>query len=348
MHGDISRRDFLKLCSISAVGLFLSPGRFDSGSWSDAQDSSHPMLGRIARRTVTVHEHPDIQSPRRLRIERDMVLELKEEITSPLGPLENPRWYRVEEGFVHSAYVQRVDNTHSNQPLLHVPEGGLLGEVSVPYTQSLFQDRHGYFVRVYRLYYGSVHWITGMIAGLDGEPWYRLSDERLRLNYFVPAADLRPVTPEELVPISPEIPLRNRRIEVSLEGQTLSAFEGKDLVLHTKVSTGRRYTETPTGEFRVNRKCPSKHMGDGGLTSDVNAYELVGVPWTSFFDDGGVAFHGTYWHDNFGNPMSAGCVNMRNQDAKWLFRWCTPAYDPELGYRQGRRLLGSGTRVVVT
>jgi hypothetical protein len=88
-------------------------------------------------------------------------------------------------------------------------------------------------------------------------------------------------------------------------------------------------------------------MGDGGLTSDVDAYELPGVPWTSFFGDSGVAFHGTFWHDNFGNPMSLGCVNMRNEDAKWLFRWCLPEYNPQLGYREGRRLLGNGTKVVV-
>ncbi|OQX62000.1 MAG: hypothetical protein B5M51_06740, partial [Anaerolinea sp. 4484_236] len=42
----------------------------------------------------------------------------------------------------------------------------------------------------------------------------------------------------------------------------------------------------------------------------------------------GVAIHGTYWHNNFGYPMSHGCINMRNQDAKWLYRWTTPPYDP--------------------
>jgi lipoprotein-anchoring transpeptidase ErfK/SrfK len=186
-----------------------------------------------------------------------------------------------------------------------------------------------------------------MLEGPDGEPWYALIDERLRVKYYAPAVDLRPVTPEELQPISADIPLRDRRIEVSLAGQTLSAYEGEQLVLHTSVSTGRRHVETPSGEFRVNRKCPSKHMGDGGLTGDPDAYELVGVPWTSFFDDSGVAFHGTFWHDNFGNPMSLGCVNMRNEDAKWLFRWCLPEYNPELGYREGRGLLGNGTRVLV-
>jgi lipoprotein-anchoring transpeptidase ErfK/SrfK len=347
MRTEFSRRDFLKLCGLSAVGVFLPFGKVNDAPLPFRSEPSATLLGRVARKTVTIHDQPDIQSPALYKIERDTLLPLLELITSPSGPQENPRWYRLADGYVHSAYLQRVDAAHQNQPLARVPEGGLLGEVSVPYTQTIFQNRDGYPVNLYRLYYGSVHWITGMVAGGDGEPWYTLIDERLRVKYYAPAIDLRPVTHEELLPISADVPLRDRRIEVSLTRQTLSAYEGGRLVLHTRVSTGRRYTETPTGEFRVNRKCPSKHMGDGGLTSDPNAYELVGVPWTSFFDDSGVAFHGTFWHDNFGNPMSLGCVNMRNEDAKWLFRWCLPEYSPELGYREGHRLLGSGTRVVV-
>jgi lipoprotein-anchoring transpeptidase ErfK/SrfK len=58
-------------------------------------------------------------------------------------------------------------------------------------------------------------------------------------------------------------------------------------------------------------------------SSDENV--LAGVPWTSFFTDKGHAFHGTYWHDNFGLPMSHGCVNMRTEEAKWLFRWSQPS-----------------------
>lgn len=119
------------------------------------------------------------------------------------------------------------------------------------------------------------------------------------------------------------------------------------MVLEAPVSTGVKYMETPAGEFSVNRKCPSKHMGDGGLTSNPDAYELPGVPWACFFTDNGVALHGAYWHDNFGVPMSQGCVNLRIPDAKWLFRWCTPVYSVRLGFPKGCKLLGRGTRLEV-
>ncbi len=89
--------------------------------------------------------------------------------------------------------------------------------------------------------------------------------------------------------------------------------------MHTKISSGmpqatpppgQTSTDTPRGEFNVQSKMPSKHMGDGNLTADLNAYELPGVPWVCFFEpENGVATHGTYWHTNYGTTMSHGCVN---------------------------------------
>ena len=59
-----------------------------------------------------------------------------------------------------------------------------------------------------------------------------------------------------------------------------------------------------------------RHMGDGRLTTDPAAYELPGVPWVSYFTGNGVAFHGAYWHDNFGAPVSHGCINLSPADAR--------------------------------
>jgi hypothetical protein len=88
---------------------------------------------------------------------------------------------------------------------------------------------------------------------------------------------------------------------------------------------------------------PSKHMGDGRIVSDIEAYELPGVPWTTFFVDTGVAIHGTYWHQNFGAVMSRGCVNVPTAVAKWVFRWTTPVSAPDTCEQRGY-----GTVVKVT
>lgn len=55
-------------------------------------------------------------------------------------------------------------------------------------------------------------------------------------------------------------------------------------------------------------------------------FDLPGVPFTQYFHLGkGIAIHGAYWHNDFGNPRSHGCVNVPNSDAQWLFRWAAPA-----------------------
>ena len=78
-------------------------------------------------------------------------------------------------------------------------------------------------------------------------------------------------------------------------------------------------------------------------------FTLPGVPWTSFFrSPGGYALHGTYWHNNFGLQMSHGCVNMRNEDALFIFRWSTPVYDPlKIESPDDWEVTGHGTSVLI-
>jgi hypothetical protein len=78
---------------------------------------------------------------------------------------------------------------------------------------------------------------------------------------------------------------------------------------------------------------------------EFGAYDLPGVPWVSFFTSTGVAFHGTYWHNDYGRPRSNGCVNLRSEDSKFIYRWTTPVVPPETDYLH---LPGQGTTVRVT
>jgi lipoprotein-anchoring transpeptidase ErfK/SrfK len=342
----ISRREFLKLGALALGVMAASPLPAIDAPPASSGATSPLKLGRVARRSIYAHEQPDMVSDRTEKISRDTLLELLEELASPAGPEHNPRWYRIAGGYVHSAYIQPVKQ-QLNTPLLEVPQAGLPAQVTMPFTQTQYQDRQGNWMPLYRLYYGSIHWITGLSQSPEGQPWYRLTDEWLGVHYYAAAEHLRPLSAEELAPISPHLLPEEKRIEVSLEKQTLTAYERDLPVYQALVSTGKRSMETPSGEFFVNRKTPSKHMGDGGLTKDPNAYEFVGVPWTSFFSDRGVAFHGTFWHDNFGTPMSAGCVNMHTAEAMWLFRWCMPVYASRVEGREDWKVEGAGTKVRV-
>ena len=179
-------------------------------------------------------------------------------------------------------------------------------------------------------------------------------DTNPQAEYFVPAAAVRPLVSHEFSPVAGDVQAEAKRIVISLERQSLTAFEENRIVYKTSVSTGIHTenlpdgelpTDTPVGIFRIQLKMPSRHMGDGRLTSDPSAYELPGVPWTMVFHKDGIALHGTYWHNNFGTKMSHGCVNLRNADARWLFRWTDPVYDPANWYARG---VGTLVQVVLT
>ncbi|MFN3492021.1 MAG: L,D-transpeptidase, partial [Anaerolineales bacterium] len=90
-------------------------------------------------------------------------------------------------------------------------------------------------------------------------------------------------------------------------------------------------------------KGPSIHMTNFG-DAVANIYSLPGVPWCSFFTGSGHAFHGTYWHNDYGRPRSNGCVNLPSSVSKWVYRWTSPVVPVGVDYLQ---LPGQGTRVIV-
>jgi lipoprotein-anchoring transpeptidase ErfK/SrfK len=106
-----------------------------------------------------------------------------------------------------------------------------------------------------------------------------------------------------------------RWVEVDLAAQRLLAYEGSTVVFTATVSTGLPATPTPVGEFRIWVKLESDDMEGPG-------YYLSDVPYVMYFHYG-YGLHGTYWHNNFGQPMSHGCVNLAIPDAEWLFNWTT-------------------------
>jgi lipoprotein-anchoring transpeptidase ErfK/SrfK len=341
----LSRRDFLKMSIPTLTSLAFSPFLPSLGTFDDAEQV------RVATSSVSVFSAPDDQSLILGQWFRDELVNVYEEVNSGT-PTYNPIWYRVWGGYMHRARLQKV-KVLFNEPLTAIPEGTRqLSEVTVPYTQAMrYTKTYGWQPNL-RLYYGSVHWIDGIDEGPDGQPWYRIFDELIGFPYHVLAIHLRPIPLDEWAPITPEVPLENKHIEVNLTTQVLTAYEYDQIVFQTNISSGipngrpnpnTISTKTPNGEFTVLEKYPSKHMGNGNLFAEIDDYELPGVPWTSFFTESGVAFHGTYWHDNFGTPMSHGCINMRIDEAKWVFRWVRPLYKPD-----HISTTGHGTRVLIT
>lgn len=114
---------------------------------------------------------------------------------------------------------------------------------------------------------------------------------------------------------TPPVSSGKKWIEIDLSRQRLIAHQGNQIVLNTAVSTGLARTPTPIGRYRIRVKIRRQTMSGPG-------YRLPNVQWVMYFV-GAYAIHGTYWHNNFGHPMSHGCVNMRNADARLLYRWAS-------------------------
>ncbi|NLE43588.1 MAG: LysM peptidoglycan-binding domain-containing protein [Chloroflexi bacterium] len=108
-------------------------------------------------------------------------------------------------------------------------------------------------------------------------------------------------------------PTSGRWIDVNLSTQRLTAYQGNTAVRSTLVSTGLPRTPTVTGQYRIYVKYASAPMSGPG-------YYLPGVPYVMYFYRG-YGIHGTYWHSNFGRPMSHGCVNLPTSEAQWLYSW---------------------------
>lgn len=104
-----------------------------------------------------------------------------------------------------------------------------------------------------------------------------------------------------------------KSMTVSLNKQTLYRWQDGKLLDSFLISSGKPKTPTVVGDFAITRKRPSVRMSGPG-------YDLPNVPWVASFY-GAYTIHGTYWHKNFGHPMSHGCVNMYTPDAKLVYDW---------------------------
>ena len=118
--------------------------------------------------------------------------------------------------------------------------------------------------------------------------------------------------------LAPPAPTDGRAVVVSLSQQALWAYENGKVVRSTYVSTGTERTPTPVGLFWVINKFPIETM-EGTIAGE--DYLVPDVPDVMYFNDQGDALHGTYWHSNFGVPMSHGCVNLPLDVAEWMYGW---------------------------
>jgi hypothetical protein len=321
----LSRRDFIKL--MASVGGAAALASLPN-SLAKAQDALPTIFyGRLCS-NFAIHRGPTLYSSVVRYGKYNEIVDIVAEVEGPGYYPTNSKWYQLADGnFIHSAWVQPV-NFLSNTPVSDLGQGAW-GEITVPIAPGgLALGGPAYW----RLYYSQVHRVvTSGIHPDTGEAWYYITMDGLDDGWlWVPAAYVRLITPEEIAPISPEI--ADKKVVVDRFSQTVNLYENNVLVKTVKTSTGAKkadgnYTTAP-GTFNGLEKRMTRKMAGG---AGAYAYATPGIGYTYFFTNSRTALHACFWHNNFGWPMSHGCINMTPDDAKYVWRWVHPIYDYHWG-----------------
>jgi hypothetical protein len=182
----------------------------------------------------------------------------------------------------------------------------------------------------YKLRNGIILRVSDKVT-VDGRDWYKVYfDEWLRYperagsDLYVAADFVTPFLDEGRIETKdPNNASSAKHIIVDRSEQMLYAYDGDELFMKQKVSTGIELTPTPRGNFTVYKKTPSRYMQGPIPGISTHYYDLPGVPWDLYFSEQGAVIHGAYWHDSFGQPWSNGCVNLPIASAEKLYKWAS-------------------------
>ena len=358
-HRNLSRRDFLKVAGVGLGALAFNPQRlldpgylFRPKRLPDFPKSE--IIGRTVDPGVDLRSSPTNDPSLNNSITKlgaDTLVEWGRQVVgNVVGGLTNQRYVETPNGFIYSSVLQPTRNL-PNTPITELPAGqtGFWGEVTVPYVDlthegvvaSPWMQDHILYNFPPRLYYGQVVWID-QVRTTNGFAEYRWNEDVNGHGYgygaygelfWADGAAFKVLTEEDISPINPDVDPNEKRMEASLDYQTLSCYEGNAEVYFCRISSGlsnfidpttgqiNDKMATPVGNLLTHWKIVSLNMTAGTFQS---GYSTPAVPWNTMISGDGVAIHGAFWHNAFGEKRSHGCINVSPEDAKWIFRWTTP------------------------
>ncbi len=342
----VSRRDFLKRSALTAFSWpLLTADHPTHLLTSDTEIVASEILGRVLFDVTPTYIKPDDRSKSNGTHEFNDVVSLSQPIIGYSHSLKNNVWFRMQnDSYIQSQNIQLVQNKINN-PREDISSSGQLAEITVPFSEAWPGDKQN--TRSHQIFfYGSTHWVYGLGKDPDGNLYYLVTEDRWGETYYINASHMRIIDDEELLPLSPELEPESKNILVDTKNQILIAYEDNIPVMISAISSGKFSDDlnlsTPIGEYSINYKRPSRHMVHSDKVG-INDSALYGVPWVSYFTNSGIAFHGTYWHNDYSQPHSHGCVNMPIHAAHWIYLWTNPVVPP----RVKKYVSQHGTRVKV-
>ena len=218
--GSLSRREFLKLGSATLLSLLLSDLKLDP-----VQAAPATFQGRVLATSLNVRDAPSFSGKKIMAVTRDNLLDIAGTVHGGVEGDYNRSWYRLtNQNYVYSGWVQEV-KTKLNPVVREIPETGILGEITIPFAESWYGINETPSPGP-RLYYGTTHWITALVADRrDGSLWYRAYDAATKVYYYIHPEWLHLFSPEEISPLSPQVPENQKNIEIHLDRQLLLAYE---------------------------------------------------------------------------------------------------------------------------
>lgn len=111
-----------------------------------------------------------------------------------------------------------------------------------------------------------------------------------------------------------------KKIDINLSEQRLTLLEGGTPVYTCLVSSGKSGYSTPTGNYRIYSMNWVAAMSSAQGAAE--PYDIPDVPYVMWFN-GNYSIHGAYWHNDFGNVRSHGCVNISVSDAEFVYGWAS-------------------------
>jgi len=299
----ITRRQFLNLSStgVAAAGLVaIAPlTRFRHLlEWFDfsqtrTSDNLNNLIftnslrpnqqGRVLNASIDVFDVPSFSGTRVNSYWRDWILPITNIRIGKSEDSFNLVWYKIgNEGYAHSGGLQPV-LTETNPIVRDIPPGGALAVVTVPFTDAHWDPGDNEPV-AYRFYYATTYWVIETVNDANGITWYGVRDDKWEYMFYVPAAHLRIIPADEVKPISPDVPAKDKKIEVHLSEQFMIAYEYNQPVFMARIASGAKFSNgdfsTPAGRYMTFHKRASRHMARGNLAA--NGYDLPGVPWNSY------------------------------------------------------------------
>ncbi len=357
MNKKISRRDFIKVAGVGLGALAFNPFKIETYYEKLyipkrlPQFPASEIIGRLVDDT-DVRSRPSPTDASGLDtslgiLGADSLIPWEREVLGNVPALVNQKYLQTAQGYIWSSRVQPTRNL-PNTPITQIPAGlpGVWVEITVPYVEltlegapaSPWMKDHIDYNFPPRLYYGQVVWVD-QIRQNNGFTEYRWNEGAEGHGYgygaygeffWFDGAGAKVLTDEDVSPISSNVDPNEKKIVVNVTYQTLSCFEGNTEVFFCRTATGQTFSAdglpseelaTPVGDMLTHWKIISKNMTAGDTQA---GYSTPAVPWSTFINGDGIAIHGAFWHNDFGERRSHGCINVKPEDAKWIFRWTTP------------------------